>query len=145
MKVDSSLVKELALRALRAALKGLVLAVLLLFFSQMLRRLAGNFGVYWYAVDVFVAVYISFVVAIEFLSKTIFQYMLGAGKELFIILYFMYVLNGGEVTVSMGPMQITADLRVLLLMLVSISLLGLGKNALQAVNFLNERDKGSVT
>jgi len=124
-------------------LKGLALGAFFIFLSMALHHLAGDFGGYWYAIDSFVVGYIAFVVAIEFFSKTIFQHVLSVGRELFVILYFLYTLKGGVVTGNVGAMQFSVDLSIVLLMLISISLLGLSKNALQAINFLNERDEKS--
>jgi len=139
MEVSRYLGRDLAFRILRAALKGLALGALFFFFSVVLRRLAGEFGGYWYVIDTFAAVYIFFVVAIEFFSKTIFQHVLSVGRELFVILYSLHALGGGKITTNVGVMQISVDLSIILVMLISISLLGLTKNALQAINFLNEK------
>lgn len=136
-------------RIIKAVIMGLLYFVLfyavpMLLVSQVSRFAPELFSDYGQIVTLFAAVVIFFVVAGEITSGTIFQHAFSIGRALILIIFFVVALDGGIVKLNVDvienmPINITADLRVYLMMLIVIDLIGLAKSVLQALNFLSER------
>jgi len=135
-------------RIVKAAVKGAIYFALLylvptLLISQISRLVPDIFADYGQLLGLFAAVIIFFVVASELTSRTIFQHAFNVGRALVLIVFFVLALNGGIVSLNLNvenaPINIWADLRIYLVILITIDLIGLAKSILQAVNFLSER------
>jgi len=135
-------------RIVKAAIKGVLYFVFLYVFpifliSQVSGFAPELFAGYGQLLNLFVAVVIFFVVASELTSGTIFQHAFNVGKAIILMIFFVLALNGGIVSLNLNvegmPINVWADLRVYLMMLITIDLLGLAKSILQAVNFLSEK------
>jgi len=134
-------------RVVKATIKGVLYFVLLYVFPMFLISQVSGFAPELFAgygqlLNLFVAVVIFFVVASELTSGTIFQHAFNVGKAIILIVFFVLALNGGIVDFGLNegtPINIWADLRIYLMMLITIDLLGLAKSILQAVNFLSEK------
>jgi len=135
-------------RIVKASIKAVLYFVFLyilpkFLLSQMSELAPELFALYGQYLNVFVGVVIFFVVASELTSGTIFQHAFNIGKAIILIIFFVLALNGGIVTfdLNLGEMGINiwADLRIYLAMLITIDLLGLAKSILQAINFLSEK------
>jgi len=76
-----------------------------------------------------------------FTSGTIYQYVFGVARALVVMLFFIYVLSGGVVALAIplggATVNVMVDLRVILAMIVLICLLGMGKNVVQAIDFVS--------
>lgn len=135
-------------RIVMAAVKALLYFVLFFFLpmllvSQLSEFAPEIFGTYGQLLTVFAGVVIFFAVASELTSGTIFKYAFDIGKALILIVFFVLALDGGIVDISFDfqgvPIGIWADLRIILIILVTIDLLGLARSVLQAVGFLSEK------
>lgn len=141
-------------RVAKAAIRGLLYFFLfylipMFFISQaagFVPQLSEEFG---QRVTVFAAVVIFFAVAAELTSGTIYQHALNIGKALILVIYFVLALDGGVIRLSLDiaagqQINIAADLRIYLMILVSIDLLTLAKSVLQMVNFLSEKTESQI-
>jgi len=135
-------------RIVKAAIRGVLYFVFLYVFPMFLISQVSGFAPELFAgygqlLNLFVAVVIFFVVASELTSGTIFQHAFNVGKAIILMIFFVLALNGGIVSLNLNvegmPINVWADLRVYLMMLITIDLLGLAKSILQAVNFLSEK------
>jgi len=131
-------------RIIKAVIKGslwfVFLYVVPMFIISSLSELAPEiFSRYGQLLPVFVAVIVFFVVASELTSGTIFQHAFNIGKALILMIFIVYALEGGIVSISIENIHILADLRIYLAMLLTIDFLGLAKSVLQAINFLSDR------
>ena len=66
-----------------------------------------------------------------------------------LVMYFVLALDGGVVKLNFDIIEgqrinIVADLRIYLMMLISIDFLGEAKSVLQMVNFLSERTERQI-
>lgn len=102
------------------------------------------FSSYEQLLPVFVAIILFFVVASELTSGTIFQHGFNIGKALILMIFIVYALEGGIISIDIMNMHLLADLRVYLAMLLTIDLLGLAKSVLQAINFLSEKTESQL-
>jgi len=151
---DKSLVRKMLPRVAKAIVKGLLYFFLFYALPMFLVSQVSGFAPqlsaeYKQTVVLFAAVVIFFAVATELTSGTIFQHALNIGKALILIIFFVVALNGGIMKLDLDIMQgqrisIVADLRIYLMMLITIDLLGLAKSVLQMVNFLSEKTERQI-
>lgn len=102
------------------------------------------FSSYEQLLPVFVAIVLFFVVASELASGTIFQHAFNIGKALILMIFIVYALQGGIISIDIMNIHLLADLRIYLAMLLTIDLLGLAKSVLQAINFLSEKAESQL-
>lgn len=140
-------------RIAKAAVKAILYFVLLylvpsMLTSQLAELAPDLFASYGQLLRLFVAVVIFFVVASELTSGTIIQHAFNIGKAVVLIIFYVLALDGGIISLNLNlenvPINIWADLRVYLMMLIMIDLLGLAKSLLQAVDFLSEKTEQQV-
>ncbi len=152
-KGEELLLKRMAPRVLKASIWGFatflmyyiayqLLVLPLLMFPELI-----SFGVQPIFFT-FVALAVFFAVAIQLFSGTIFQHVLGVARSLILMTYLIYALRGGILTltpnVGAETLDIVIDFRVFLMMIILVSLMGLGKSILQTINFLaNEKEFSS--
>lgn len=128
----------------KAVIKGLLVLVffyiiptmLLSSLSELSPEIASR---YEQLLLIFVAIILFFTVASELTAGTIFQHGFNIGKAIILMIFIIFALEGGIVFLDMQGLQLVADLRIYLAMLLTIDLLGLAKSVLQALNFLSER------
>ena len=130
-------------RIIKAALLVIITYLALYFLSAFIEPFQSFFP--WYAptTNLFAAVFMIFLVAGVFTSGTIYQYVFGVARALVMMIFFIYVLNGGIVALAVpvegASVNVMVDLTVILAMLVLICLLGIGKNVVQAINFVSAK------
>jgi hypothetical protein len=130
-------------RIIKAALLVIITYLPLYFLSAFIEPFQSFFP--WYAptTNLFAAVFMIFLVAGVFTSGTIYQYVFGVARALVMMIFFIYVLNGGIVALAVpvegASVNVMVDLTVILAMLVLICLLGIGKNVVQAINFVSAK------
>jgi len=93
------------------------------------------------AIEIFVMIYILFIITEELTSGTIFQYFFNTARALFMIFYLIFLLKSGVIGITFQGVSLIVDLRLFLVIAMLLSLLGLAKSMLQAINFLNEKSE----
>lgn len=136
-------------RIVKAVIKGILwfifLYVVPMFIISSLSEFAPEiFSRYGQLLPMFVAITLFFVVASELTSGTIFQHAFNIGKALILMAFIVVALEGGIVALDFQGFHLVADLRIYLAMLLTIDLLGLAKNVLQAINFLSEKAESQL-
>jgi len=130
-------------RIIKAALLVVITYLPLYFLSAFTEPFQSFFPWYDSLTNIFAAVFIIFLVVGVFTSGTVYQYVFGVARTLVTMIFFIYILNGGIVTLAMPieglTLNIMVDLRVILAMLVLVCLLGIGKNVVQAIDFVSTK------
>ena len=89
----------------------------------------------------FIAVF--FAVVTTLFSGTILGYGFGIARAIVIITYFFVVSGSGVFSVTLPimevPVNLTVDISVILLMIISVNLLDIVRNLLQAITLLNRK------
>ncbi|MDH5623844.1 MAG: hypothetical protein OEY39_05195 [Candidatus Bathyarchaeota archaeon] len=130
-------------RIIKAALLVIITYLPLYFLSAFIEPFQSFFP--WYAptTNLFAAVFMIFLVVGVFTSGTIYQYVFGVARTLVTMIFFIYVLNGGIVALAVpvegASVNIMVDLTVILAMIVLVCLLGIGKNVVQAIDFVSAK------
>jgi len=132
--------RKITFKALKATIKGVLFYSLyfvlwIMFLSPAADKIPGLHQ----TVETFVMVYITLMILGELTSGTIFQYFFGGAKALFMIGYLMLSLKGGMLGIVFQNVNLIVDLRLFLAIAMLLSLLGLAKSILQAINFMNEK------
>ena len=138
-----SFARKFVPRIIKAALLVIITYLPLYFISTFIEPFQDFFPWHMPTTNLFAAVFMIFLVVGVFTSGTIYQYVFGVARALVTIIFFMYVLNGGIVALAApvggGSVNIMIDLRVILAMLVLTCLLGIGKNVVQAIDFVSAK------
>ena len=91
----------------------------------------------------FAAIAVFFAVVGQLFSGTIIGCGFGIARALVIIAYFFAVSDGGVFSVTLPISEVTVnltlDISILLLMIVSVNLLSIAKNLLEAITLLTEK------
>jgi len=136
-------VRRILPKAFKAALLAVIAYLPMYFLSSLVSPIKPFFPWYEPLTNVFAAVFIFFLVAGVLSSGTVFQYVFGVARTLALMLFFIYVLNGGIITLTVPtegtPVNIMLNVTVVLAMLVLICLLGIAKNVVQAIDFVSSK------
>jgi len=144
-----SMFRKMFPRVVKAIVKGVIWFILLygvpmLIISTLSEFAPEIFESYGKLLSLFVAITVFFVVASELTSGTILQHAFNIGKALILMIFIVIALEGGIVSVDVQNIHVLADLRIYLVMLLTIDLLGLAKSVLQAIRFLSEKDESQL-
>ena len=131
--------RRITLKILKATIKATLLYGVYFVLSMFLAPISDVVPGFQQMVETFVTVYLFLMILGEITSGTVFQHFFGAAKALFVILYLIFSLNGGVITLYFQGAQLMVDIHLFLMVAILLSLLGFAKSVLQAINFLNEK------
>jgi len=130
-------------RVFKAAVLVGIVYLPVYFVSALIRPLQSFFPWYEPLANIFAVIFTIFLVVGVFSSGTVFQYVFGVARTLVLMMFFICALNGGVVTLAVptegATTNILVDLRIVLAMLVLVCLLGIGKNVIQAIEFMSSK------
>ncbi|MCD6243325.1 hypothetical protein J7K06_06575 [Candidatus Bathyarchaeota archaeon] len=138
------LVKSILLRTLKAGIKAFLIYVAYVIFLLLTKPIYNFIGRYSQVIDVFFITILIFTFVSELSSGTIYQYMFSFSRELFIIFYFINVLNGGAIRMNVENVEFSVNLQFFILVLILMGVLGMARNTLGAINFLNEKSEEEI-
>lgn len=137
-KSDSK-VKKIVFKALKAIIKGAIVYGIYILVWMFLSPISEYVPELQLMIEAFIIVYISLMIIEEIASGTVFKYFFNLAKSLFVIGYLIFSLKSGVFGITFQKVSITIDLRLFLTIAMLLSLLGLSKSVLQAVNYMSER------
>jgi len=137
------LMKKLIPRVLKAALWGSFTFVYVYFLPRLMfpiELLPLEYSRLFY---LFVGIAVFFTVMTKLFSETIFEHAFSIARALIMTIYFIVVLNGGIINLTMPMKETTVnlvvDLKAMLVILILVNLLGIAKSVFQATRFLEEK------
>ena len=131
--------RGIVFRALKAAIKGILFYIIYFVLSQLLAPVSTLVPSLQQMIETFFIVYIVLMIVGDLTSGTIYQHFFNAAKALFVIGYLLFSLRGGVFGASFENVSLMVDLRMFLVIAVLLSLLGLAKTVLQAINYMSEK------
>lgn len=132
--------RKITFKALKATVKGVLFyAVYFVLWTMFLASAAAIIPGLQQMIETFIMVYVFLIIVSELASGTIFQFFFNAAKALFTIGYLILSLKGGTMGMTIENVNLVVDLRIFLAIAMLLSLLGLAKSILQAVNFMSEK------
>ena len=135
------LAKKLILRTLKAFLKSLVFYMAYLFVWSFFAHFESYVPGLGRTVENFVTVYVLLGFFGDLVAETVFQHFFSVAKALFVVGYLTLTLNGGILNLNYMSVSLTVDLRLFLAAAVLLSLLGLARSMLQAINYANKKSE----
>ena len=131
--------QKFTVKALKATIKGILLYGIYLVLTIFLTPVSEIVPSFQHTIETFVMIYICLMVVGELSAGTIFQHFLSAAKALFVIIYLIFALGNGVISVAFQNVNIVVNLRLFLVIAMLLSLVGFAKSMLQTINFLNEK------
>ncbi|NWF97274.1 MAG: hypothetical protein HXY34_14140 [Candidatus Thorarchaeota archaeon] len=132
-------IRTLVFKGLKATIKGLAFyamySVLWIFLAPLSEIVSG----FQQTVEVFIIMYITFVIVEELASGTIFKHIFNAAKALFVVCYLVFSMKDGLCGATYQNINLVIDLRLFFTIATLLSLLGFVKSTLEAINYLSER------
>jgi uncharacterized ion transporter superfamily protein YfcC len=132
-------VRNFTFKALKATVKGILFYGIYFVMWMFLAPISEMIPGFQQMIETFFMVYIVLMIVGELTSGTIFQYFFNVAKALFVIGYLIVSLNGGILGVTFQNVSLIVDLRLFLAIAMLLSLLGLTKSVLQAINYMSEK------
>jgi hypothetical protein len=132
-------VRNFTFKALKATVKGILFYGIYFVLWMVLAPISELIPGFQQMIETFVIVYILLIIVGELTSGTIFQYFFNVTKALFVIGYLIFSLKSGIFGLTFQNVSLIVDLRVFLAIAMLLSLLGLAKSVLQAINYMNEK------
>ena len=132
-------VRNFTFKALKATVKGTLFYGIYFVLWMSLAPISEMVPGLQQMVETFVMVYILLIIVGELTSRTIFQYFFNVAKALFVIGYLIFSLKSGIFGLTFQNVRLMIDLRLFLMIAMLLSLLGLAKSVLQAINYMNEK------
>jgi len=132
-------IRNFTFKALKATVKGILFYALYFVLWMFVAPISDMVPGLQQMIETFVMVYILLMIVGELVSGTIFQYFFNVTKALFVIGYLIFSLNGGIFGLTFQNVSLMVDLRLFLAIAMLLSLLGLAKSVLQAINYMNEK------
>jgi len=134
-------VRKILPKAFKAAFLAVMAYLPMYFLSTLISPIQPFFPWYEPLTNIFAAVFIFFLVVGVFSSGTVFQYVFGVARTLVLMVFFICVLNGGIITLTVpvegASVNVMFDVTVVLAMLILVCLLGIAKNVVQAIDFVS--------
>ena len=144
VKIDAKFVMKTVLpRVIKAAIWGTISFLIVYYLPQML--LSSDMVPIDYPTALFDygLITVFFVVMGQLFSGTIFGCGFGIAKALAIMVYFFSVADGGIFSASLPVTEIminvTFDISVILVMIISVNLFDIAKNILEAISILTDQ------
>jgi hypothetical protein len=137
--VDNAVMNKILVKALKATVKGILFYIMYFVLWGFISPLTEFIPSLQQIVETFVIIYVILMILGELTSGTIYQYFLNVAKALFVTLYLILELRGGVFNLTFNGLNFFVDLRAILAVVVLLSLLGVAKSMLQAVNYLGEK------
>ncbi len=131
--------RKMVFKALKATIKGVLVYAIYFIAWGFIAPVAQMVPGLQASLEAFVAVYVVLMVIGEFTSGTVYQYFFGAAKALFVVAYLIMSLNGGIMSMTFEGINLLVDLRLFLVITMILSLLGLARSVIQAINFMSEK------
>lgn len=132
-------IRNFTFKALKATVKGILFYAIYFVLWMFLAPISDMVPGFQQMIETFVMAYILLMIVGELASGTIFQYFFNVAKALFVIGYLIFSLNSGIFGLTFQNVSLMVDLRLFLAIAMLLSLLGLAKSVLQAINYMNEK------
>jgi len=131
--------RKIIFRALKATVKGVIFYAIYFILWSFIAPVATIMPGLQAMIETFVAVYIILMIISDLTAGTIYQFFFNAAKTLFMIGWLMLSVGGGILGFTYADINLIIDIRLFVGVAMVLSLLGLAKSVLQAINYQNEK------
>ena len=136
---NTKMIREISLRVLKASLKVTLVYIIYIFVAPMLAPLSGLIPDLMISIESFVIVFVVLMVLIDLTKDTIFQHFFNTARELYVIGYLLLSMGDGFMSLSYESISLTVNLTIFYSIAVLLSLLGLARSILQAIDYMGKK------
>jgi len=138
-KKSRNLVRDVSFRVAKATVKAILIYLLYFLLAPMLAPLFEMVPGFIESIEVFVAVYIVLMILGDLTAKTVFQHFFSTARALFFMGYLLLSMGDGVFSTNYESFSLTVNLTLFYTIAATLSLLGLARTILQAINFMHEK------
>ena len=138
-KKRKNLIKDVSFRVAKATVKAILVYLIYFLLAPMLAPLFGLIPGFMESIEAFIAVYIVLMILSDLTAKTVFQYFFSTARALFFMGYLLLSMGDGVFSTSYESFSLTVNLTLFYTIAATLSLLGLARTILQAINFMHEK------
>ncbi|MCJ7699383.1 hypothetical protein MUO56_03955 [Candidatus Bathyarchaeota archaeon] len=131
--------RKILFRASKATIKGSIFYGVYFLLSQYMAPIFTVVPSFQQTIESFVIAYTVLLIAGELTGGTVYQHFLNVAKALFVVGYLMLSMKSGVIELTLSSIRIAVDFRLILTAAVLLSLLGVAKAVLQAVDYMSEK------
>jgi hypothetical protein len=95
-------------------------------------------------VELLIAVNVVLMILGDLTANTVYSCFLGAGRAIFTIAFVVFALGDGVFNLSYQSFALTVDLTTIYGIVALLSLLGLARSVMKAINFMAERAESGL-
>ena len=136
---NTKMIREISLRVLKASLKVTLVYIIYIFVAPMLAPLSGLIPDLMISIESFVIVFVVLMVLSDLTKDTIFQHFFNTARELYVIGYLLLSMGDGFMSLSYESISLTVNLTIFYSIAVLLSLLGLARSILQAIDYMGKK------
>lgn len=129
--------RKILFRASKATIKGSIFYGVYFVLSQYMAPIFTVVPSFQQTIESFVIAYTVLLIAGELTGGTVYQHFLNVAKALFVVGYLMLSMKSGVIELTLSSIRIAVDFRLILTAAVLLSLLGVAKAVLQAVDYMS--------
>jgi hypothetical protein len=140
---SEELIKDISFRVAKAAVKAILVYLLYFLLAPMLGPFFDMVPGFMESLEVFVAFYIVLMILGDITAKTVFHLFFTIAQALFFMGYLLLSMGDGVFSTSYENFNLTVNLTMFYTIAVTLSLLGLARTILQAINFMHGKAETS--
>jgi hypothetical protein len=144
-KNTKNTLKEITCRVLKASLKVLLIYVIYILVTPMLAPLFEMVPDLMSSIESFVIIFVVLMVLSDLSQNTILHIFFNTARSLYIIGYLLLSMGDGVMSLSYESLSLTVNLTVFYGIAVLLSLLGLARSILQAIEYMNKKAEKEVS
>lgn len=134
-----NLIKDVSFRVAKAAVKAILIYLLYFLLAPMLAPLFEMAPGLIESIEAFIAIYIVLLILSDLTAKTVFQHFFSTARALFFMGYLLLSMRDSVYSISYETFGLTVNLTLFYTIVTTLSLLGLARTILQAINFMHEK------
>lgn len=138
-KKRKNLVKDVSFRVVKATVKAILVYLLYFLLAPMLAPLFEMVSGFVESIEVFIVVYIVLMILGDLTAKTVFEHFFSTARALFFMGYLLFSMGDGVFSTSYEGFSLTVNLTLFYTIAATLSLLGLARTILQAINFMHRK------
>ena len=130
---------------LKASLKAILIYVIYVLVTPMLAPLAELVPDLMSSIESFALIFVALMFLSDLTQDTIFQYFFNTARQIYIIGYLLLSMGNGVMSLSYDNLSLTVNLTIFYGIAVLLSLLGLARSILQAIDYMGKKAENEIS
>jgi hypothetical protein len=143
-KNNKNAIKEITYRILKASLKAILIYVIYVLVTPMLAPLTEMVPDLMSSIEAFAIIFVVLMFLSDLTQDTIFQHFFNTARQIYIIGYLLLSMGDGVMSLSMENLSLNVNLTIFYGIAVLLSLLGLARSILQAIEFMGKKAEKEI-